>query len=267
MESVVWFAGVDVGSVTVKVVITGNGEIQAYRLISAGSNHRVAVQKAMEEALADSGLCLKSIANTVATGYGASNVDFASHRVTDISCCARGISHEFPKVRTVIDVGGQASKVIRVNAEGRATDFLISERCAAGSGRFLQIIANVLRVDLDSVGPLSLQAANPITYTTGCAVFGESEAVSRVAEGIAKEDILAGVHNSIAAKISNLIDRVGLEQECAFTGGGALDIGLIKRMEEKLTVRLSVPGQPQITAALGAALLAKEKMTGSTHRS
>ena len=206
-----WFAGIDVGSVTVKAVVISDGEVKAYKLIPAGSNYKAAAQKAMADALAQAGLTLKDMANIIATGYGASNVDFASQQVTDISCCARGIHRTFPDVRTVIDVGGQASKVIRVNAEGKATNFVISERCAAGSGRFLQIITNVLRIDLASVGPLSLKSKNPITYTTGCAVFGESEAVSRVAEGIPKEDILAGVHNAIAAKISNLIDRVGLE--------------------------------------------------------
>jgi predicted CoA-substrate-specific enzyme activase len=255
-----WFAGLDVGSVAAKAVIIENGEIKGYHLTPAGSDYRIAAQKAMEEALAKVGLSLRDVTNTVATGYGANNVDFASQQVTDISCCARGISHIFPAVRTVIDVGGQASKVIRVNAEGKATNFVISERCAAGSGRFLQIIARVLGIDLDSVGPLSLQAKNPVTYTTGCAVFGESEAVSRVAEGTRKEDILAGVHNSIAAKISNLIDRVGLEEECAFAGGGALDVGLIERVEEKLGVHLLVPPQPQIIAALGAALVAEERM-------
>jgi predicted CoA-substrate-specific enzyme activase len=258
-----WFAGIDVGSVSVKAVVIDDGEVKAYHLTPAGANYRVAAQKAMEEALAKAGLSLKDMANIVATGYGASNVEFASQQVTDISCCARGISHVFPAVRTVIDVGGQASKVIRVNAEGKATNFVISERCAAGSGRFLQIIANVLRIDLDSVGPLSLQSNNPVTYTTGCAVFGESEAVSRVAEGTSKEDILAGVHNSIAAKISNLIDRVGMEKECALTGGGALDVGLIQRVEEKLGIHLLVPPRPQITAALGAALVAEERMTST----
>ena len=258
-----WFAGIDVGSVTVKAVITDNGEIKAYSLTPAGSNYKLAAQRAMTEALAKAGLSLKDIANIVATGYGANTVDFASQQVTDISCCARGINCIFPEVRTVIDVGGQASKVIRVNAEGRATNFVISERCAAGSGRFLQIIANVLRIELASVGPLSLQSKNPVTYTTGCAVFGESEAVSRVAEGTPKEDILAGVHNAIAAKISNLIDRVGLEKECALTGGGALDAGLVKRVEEKLGIHLLVPPQPQLTAALGAALLAEERLASN----
>lgn len=260
-----WFVGVDAGSVTAKAIIIEDGQIKAYHLTPAGSNYRVAVQKAVEGALAKAGISRKDIANIVATGYGASAVDFANQQVTDISCCARGISHIFPAVRTVIDVGGQASKVIRVNAEGRATNFVISERCASGSGRFLQIIAHILRIDLENVGPLSLQSNNPVTYTTGCAVFGESEAVSRVAEGIPKEDILAGVHNSIAAKISNLIDRVGMEKECAFTGGGALDVGLIKRVQEKLEVDLLVPPQPQITVALGAALVAEERMTSAVH--
>jgi predicted CoA-substrate-specific enzyme activase len=135
----------------------------------------------------------------------------------------------------------------------------VSERCAAGSGRFLQIIAHVLKVDIKDVGSLSLQARNPVTFTTGCAVFGESEAISRVAEGASKEDILAGVHNSLAAKISNLIDQVGLEEDCAITGGGALDVGLVMRVEERLGVHLLVPPQPQITAALGAALVAAER--------
>jgi predicted CoA-substrate-specific enzyme activase len=254
-----YFAGIDVGSVTTKAVIVEDGELKFYHVHSSGSNYKLAALKVMEEALAKAGLCLDDLAYIVATGYGAGNAEFANEQVTDISCCARGINRLFPAVRTVIDVGGQASKVIRVNPEGRATSFVVSERCAAGSGRFLQIIARVLQIDLEQVGPLSLKAENPVTYTTGCAVFGESEAISRVAEGTPKEDILAGVHNSIAAKISNLIDRVGLEEECAMTGGGGLDVGLVKRAADRLGVHLQVPPQPQITAAFGAALVAEER--------
>jgi predicted CoA-substrate-specific enzyme activase len=254
-----WFLGVDVGSVTTKAVVTKDSELVAYQTMPSGSNYKIAAERVVTEALAKAGLSSEDIAYAVATGYGANNVDIASQQVTDISCCARGVSRLFPSVRTIIEVGGQASKVIRVSSEGRAINFAVSERCAAGSGRFLQIIARVLQIDIKDVGPLSLKAKNPATFTTGCAVFGESEAVSRVAEGAAKEDILAGVHNALAAKISNLIDQVGLEEDCAITGGGALDVGLIMRVEEKLGVHLVVPPQPQITAALGAALVAAER--------
>ena len=254
-----WFLGVDVGSVTTKAVVTKDNELVAYQTMPSGSNYKIAAERVVTEALAKAGLSSEDIAYAVATGYGANNVDIASQQVTDISCCARGVSCLFPSVRTIIEVGGQASKVIRVSSEGRAINFAVSERCAAGSGRFLQIIARVLQIDIKDVGPLSLKAKNPVTFTTGCAVFGESEAVSRVAEGTAKEDILAGVHNALAAKISNLIDQVGLEEECAITGGGALDVGLIMRVEEKLGVHLLVPPQPQITAALGAAMVAAER--------
>ena len=148
--------------------------------------------------------------------------------------------------------------MIRLSEEGKVTNCVVSEKCAAGSGRFLNIIANVLRIDLEDIGPLSLGSRNPVTFTTGCAVFGESEAVSRVAEGISKEDILAGVHKALADKISTLIDRVGLEKQCAISGGGGLDIGLIKSVEEKLGIQLLVPPQPQLVTALGAAIMAEE---------
>ncbi|MDY6907168.1 MAG: acyl-CoA dehydratase activase [Chloroflexota bacterium] len=256
-----YFCGIDIGSVTAKMVVIDDGELILHHVIPSGHNYREAAVKGMEGLLAKGGLSLDDIAYTVSTGYGAANVATAAESVTDISCCARGVHCTFPTVRTVVDVGGQASKAIRVNEEGRATNFVVSERCAAGSGRFLQIIARVLQVPLADVGPLSLTSQNPIIYTTGCAVFGESEAISRVAEGTPMEDIIAGVHNAIAAKISNLIDRVGLEQECALTGGGALDVGLVKRVEDRIGVTFLVPPHPQITAAFGAALIARERAT------
>ncbi len=254
-----WFMGIDIGSGASKGVITRDGKLLAYHVLPSGTNYRVAAQKLREELLAKVGLSSGDIVYTVATGYGASSIPFTSQQVADLLCCARGMSSIFPSVRTVIDVGEQSSQVIRLSEEGRVTNFVVSEKCAAGSGRFLKIIANVLRIDLKDVGTLSLKSKNPVTFTTGCAVFGESEAISRVAEGISKEDILAGVHKALANKISSLIDRVGLEQRCAISGGGGLDIGLIKRVEEKLEIQLLVPPQPQIITALGAAIVAEEK--------
>ncbi len=253
-----WFMGIDIGSGTSKGVITKDSKLLAYYLLPSGANYRVAAQKLREELLAKAGLLPEDIASTVATGYGANSIPFSSQEVATLRCCARGISTIFPSARTVIDVGEQSSQVIRLSEGGQVINFATSEKCAAGSGRFLNIVANILRIDLKDIGPLSLRSQNPVTFTTGCAVFGESEAISRVAEGISKEDILAGVHKALADKISALVDRVGLEMECAISGGGGLDVGLIKRVEEKLGVQLLVPPQPQIITALGAAIMAEE---------
>ena len=254
-----WFMGIDIGSGTSKGVIIKDGKPVAYHLLPSKANYRAAAQKLSEELLAKVGLSPQDITYTIATGYGAASVPFSNQQVADIRCCAKGISSLFPSVRTVIDVQEMSSQVIRLDEEGQVTNFVVSEKCAAGSGRFLKIIANVLRIDLNDIGPLSLKSKNPITFTTGCAVFGESEAISRVSEGMSKEDILAGVHKALANKISTLIDRVGLEEQCAISGGGGLNVGLIKSVEEKLGVQLLVPLQPQLVTALGAAIMAQER--------
>ena len=255
-----WFMGIDIGSASSKGVITRDGEPVTYHLLPSGSNYRLAAQKLHEALLAEQGLAAEDIAATVVTGYGAGNVTFSSREAAYLRCCARGISAVFPEARTVIDVGEQSSRAIRLGKKGNVIDFSISEKCAAGSGRFLNIIANVLHIDLKDIGSLSLSSNNPVTFTTGCAVFGESEAVSRVAEGIPKEDILAGVHRTLAGKIFALVDKIGLEEKCAISGGGGLNIGLIKELEQ-LGLTLLVPPQPQLINALGAAIIAEEQIT------
>ncbi len=258
-----WFMGIDIGSVTSKGAITKDGKLLvAYHLLPSGANYRAVAQRLREELLARAGLSPQEITYTIATGYGAGSVSFSDEQVADIRCCARGTSSLFPSARTVIDIQGMSSQVIRLDEEGQVTNFVVSEKCAAGSGRFLEIIANVLRINLNDIGPLSLKSKNPITFTTGCAVFGESEAISRVAEGISKEDILAGVHMALASKLSALIDRVGLEEQCAISGGGGVNVGLIRSLEEKLGIQLLVPPQPQLITALGAAIMAEEKQKG-----
>jgi len=257
-----YFMGIDIGSRTSKGVITKDGELLAYHLLPSGINYRTIAQKLREELLTKAGLSPEDIAYSVATGQGSANVAYSDQQVTDIRCCARGINRIFPSVRTVIDVQAQSSQVIRLNDSGQVINFVVSEKCAAGSGRFLEVITNVLQIDLNEIGPLSLKSKKPVTFTTGCAVFGESEAISRVAEGSAREDILAGVHQALADKVSALIDRVGLEKDCAISGGGGLDVGLIKRVEDKLGIKLLVPPQPQIVTALGAAIMAEEMAGG-----
>ncbi|MEE8318200.1 MAG: acyl-CoA dehydratase activase [Dehalococcoidales bacterium] len=258
----VYYLGIDIGSRTSKGVVTGDGRLLACHVLPSGVNYRAAAEKLRGELLDKTGLSAADITATVATGQGAGNVPFPNEPVTDIRCCARGMNGVFPSVRTIIDVQAQSSQVIRLNGSGLVTGFTVSEKCAAGSGRFMEVIANVLQVELKDIGPLSLKSNNPVAFSTGCAVFGESEAVSRVAEGSAVEDILAGVHQALADKIAALVDRVGMEADCALSGGGGFDAGLIRAVEAKLGVRMRLPPQPQIITALGAAIMAAEATKG-----
>jgi predicted CoA-substrate-specific enzyme activase len=252
-----WFMGIDIGSAYSKGVIIRDSELAAYYVIPSGANYQTAAETIRQELLKQVNLTQSDIKDTVATGTGAGNVPFASRQASDIVCTARGINTIFPQARTAIEVAGQSSKVIKLNEQGMVTDFTVSEKCAAGSGRFIEVIANVLRINLKDFGPLSLESSNPITFGTGCAVFGESEAVTRVAEGIPKEDIAAGVNKALASKISSLAKKVKLEEPCAICGGGALNIGLVKTVEQELNIQLLVPNQPQIITALGAAVTAR----------
>lgn len=256
----VYVAGVDIGSAFSKAAVLAKGDIAAYHIIPSVGSYEAAADEVINGALAKADLSFSDIAYTVATGYGANNASYANEVVTDVSCQGRGIFHLFPSVRTAVDVGGQFSRVFRVDEGGRATAFLQSEKCAGGSGRFLQVIAHVLKIDLEEIGPLSLKSKNRVNFNTGCAVFAETEAVSRVAEGEAVEDILAGVHYALAAKVQNLVERMGIEMDCALIGGGAKDIGLVRSIEEALGASLLVPEEPQLVAALGAALIAGEKV-------
>jgi len=255
----IYVAGIDIGSAFSKAVIMAKNKIISYHVLPSGGNYKLTADEVAGEALAKANLSFGDIDYTVATGYGAANVSFSNHMVNDISCDARGISYLFPSARSVIDIGGQFTKVFKVDDGGKPTAFLLSEKCAAGSGRFLQVIAKVLQVNLEDIGELSLRSRRKVDFNTGCAVFAESEAISRIAEGAAKEDILAGLHRTLAAKIKTMVERVGIEPDCALVGGGAKDVGLVRSIERSLACRLLVPEEPQIVAALGAALFAGEK--------
>jgi predicted CoA-substrate-specific enzyme activase len=253
-----WFMGIDIGSAYSKGVIMKDSELAVYHIIPSGANYQTAAETIRQELLNQANLTQNDLADVVATGTGAANVAFASHSASEIVCTARGINSVFPEAKTVIEVAGQSSRVIKINEQGMVTNFTVSEKCAAGSGRFIEVIANVLRIDLKDFGPLSLRSKQPVNFGTGCAVFGESEAVTRVAEGIPKEDIAAGVNQALASKISSLAKKIGLEEPCAICGGGAVNTGLIKAVEQELHTRLLVPPQPQIIAALGAAIIARK---------
>ena len=251
-----WSMGIDIGSAYSKGVLVKDSQLVAFRVALSGANYQKTAERIRDELLQQANLSPDDITNTVATGTGAGNVHFASHQTSDIVCTARGINSIFPQAKTAIEVAAQLTKVMRLEPGGLVTNFATSERCAAGSGRFIEVIANVLRINLEDFGPLSLRSASPITFNTGCAVFGESEAVTRIAEGIAKEDIAAGVNKALASKVSSLVKRIKLEEPCALCGGGALNTGLVSAIEQELDIRLLVPPQPQIITALGAAIVA-----------
>ena len=251
-----WFTGIDIGSAYSKGVIIKDFEIVASLVIISGANYRTSAEVIRTELIKQVNLSQGDITNTVATGVGADNVYFASRSASDIVCTARGINSIFPHARTVIDVASQSSRVIRLSGEGRVVNFAVSEKCAGGSGRFIEVIANVLRIDLSEFGPLSAKSKTPITFSTGCAVFGESEAITRISEGVPKEDIAAGFNKALGSKISSLVKRLRLEEPCAICGGGALNIALVKTIEGELHTSLLVPPKPQLITALGAALIA-----------
>ena len=251
-----WFLGIDIGSGYSKAVLCEDAGLRSCAILPSGGNYQMTGRKVAEIALGRLKLSFKDISCIVATGYGSVAVDFADDTITDIVCHAVGIHHLFPSVRTAIDVGAQFSKAIRMNDEGRVTYFVMNEKCAGGSGKFLQVMARILQRKVEDIAEVSTVATEAVEFTTGCAVFAESEAISRISEGALPDEILAGVHKAMASKIANLVTRVGLEPDCALTGGGARHRGLVEAVERELTIPVLVPAEPQITAALGAALLA-----------
>ncbi len=253
-------AGIDIGAGFSKAGVVSNNRVLSRQIIPSGGNYRLAADTVLDAALTRANLSRADIACVVATGGGAANVSFADKVSSDIVCQGRAVSLLHPLVRTIVDVGDLSSKVSRIDGDGRTSAFLLSGKCAGGSARILQIIARVLRVSIEEIGPLSLTSRNPVRFNTQCAVFAETEAVSRIAEGLAKEDLLAGIHLALAAQLYSLAERVGLEADCALIGGGAKDTGLVKAMREVSGHEWTVPGEPQIMAALGAAIIAEETL-------
>ena len=251
-----YFAGVDIGSTMTKVVIM-NQAIVASVIGPTGPEHRKLANRVMEEALVGAKLSFDDITYVVATGYGRINVPFADKQITEISCHARGVSYLLPEARTVIDIGGQDCKAIKLK-EGRAVDFVMNDKCAAGTGRFLEVTAEGLGVKLDDMGRLSLAAKNKVEIGSTCTVFAAQEVVAKLSAGVPLSDIIAGLHEAIATRIYGMARRLKIEREVALTGGGAKNIGLVRALEAKLGYPVLVPPEPLLTGAIGAALLGKD---------
>jgi predicted CoA-substrate-specific enzyme activase len=252
--------GIDMGSAYSKGILMRDREILAAYSCPSGGALKLAAEKIRLELLSGSDLKDHELCYTVTTGFGAKKVSFADASMSDVSCQARGVFHLFPSVRTVVDVGDLYSKALRMDGDGNLLSFLLSGKCAGGSARALTVIAKVLQLRVEDMGELSLKSGKRVEFNTGCAVFAESEAVSRIAEGVAKEDLLAGLHRALAAQLNALAERLGIEKDYALVGGAAKNIGLVKALEEINHFEIIVPPDPQITGALGAALIGTDTL-------
>jgi (R)-2-hydroxyacyl-CoA dehydratese activating ATPase len=260
-----FYAGLDVGSLSTKAVLVGNDSIIAHYAIPTGSNPRLAAEKALEKALGMTDRKGARAAFIVGTGYGRVNLPFADRTVTELTCHARGAHYLNRNIRTVIDIGGQDSKVIRVDSDGNMIDFVMNDKCAAGTGRFLEVMARALEVNLEEFGKYMLNSQKPCSINSTCAVFAESEVISLLASGNAKDDIIAGLHRSVAQRVGTMAGRIGLAEEVAFVGGVAKNVGAKKALEDFLDIRFApVVLDPQLNGAVGAAIMAREFFDGSS---
>ena len=255
-------AGIDVGSLYTKaVILNGKGEVTSFSILPSGAAYQEAAKVSFSEALNKAGVASDEISYMVATGYGRAIVPFANIQVTEISCHARGARWIFPGAHTVIDIGGQDIKAISLGEKGQVIHFVMNDKCAAGTGRFLEVMAATLGVSLEGLSELSAQPRHQVEVSSICTVFAESEVISLLARGGDKRDIAAAVFEAIARRIVALVGQVGIKERVVMTGGVAKSPGMVKALERKLNTTILVPQQPQITGALGAALIAAERLS------
>ena len=256
-------AGVDVGSVSTQAVVMVDGELFAYANRRTGSSSPDSARRAMDWALEDTGLVIDDIQYVIGTGYGRVNVPFAHKTTTEITCHARGANLLYgPAVRTVLDMGGQDCKAIKIDAQGRVVNFLMNDKCAAGTGRGLEVIADLLQVPIEEMGELSLQVENePEPVSSMCVVFAKTEALGLLRKGWKKNDVLAAYSRAMARRVAALLRRIGIESEFVITGGIAKNVGIVTRLEKELDIVARKPNfDTQIAGAVGAALIAQERM-------
>lgn len=258
-------AGIDIGSITAETVILQDSQILSSSILPTGANSRRAADRSLAAALSQANLKQEDLGAIVTTGYGRASFSSATKMITEITCHARGAFHVRPETRTVIDIGGQDSKAIRLDERGRNVDFQMNDKCAAGTGRFLEVMAHALEVKLEDLGRLSHSAKRSIKISSMCTVFAESEVISLIAENQPKEVIIRGLHDAIADRIMGMVHRVGVEEGVTITGGVAKNEGVVRALEERLGVKLFVPSEPQIIGALGAALLAQNLTSLTRH--
>jgi len=257
------FAGIDIGSRAAKAVVMRDDTILSSAIRDTGPESVKTSQALIAAVLEGTGLSPHDIDYTVATGYGRVLVPFANENISEISCHARGITWYFPSVRTILDMGGQDCKAIHCDSHGVVDNFAMNDKCAGGTGRFLEMIAEVLNLPLEDIGDLSLQSQTTIPFNTVCAVFAKSDALQYLRNGVARSDILAGLHEAIAVRSLGLLKRVGIEPDFTITGGISKNRGMVRKLVEKVGLELLLCEDPQLVGALGAALFAAERYRGA----
>lgn len=258
-------AGIDIGSLSGKCVIiqkdsNSEAKILSSAVIYTSPDSEGTAREVMQKALGVAGLRQSDLSYIVSTGYGRVNVPFANENITEISCHAKGVNWLFPEVRTILDVGGQDCKAISCKENGKVVDFVMNDKCAAGTGRYLERIAATLGVGLEEVGPLSIEGYNtPELIKSYCAVFAERDVINLLRQGKKKTDIMAGACDALVKRFSTLILKVGMREDFAMSGGVAKNIGIVKRLEARFGVKVYLAPDPQIIGALGAAIFALGK--------
>ena len=249
--------GVDVGSITAKAAVINDDGIAATKVILTGYNSKNAGKQVFKGVLTNAGIESSQVDCIIATGYGRNSVNFADKAVTEITCHAAGAHYLNPDIRSIIDIGGQDSKAIVINENGKVIDFAMNDKCAAGTGRFLEVMARALEVNLDEFGNMSLKADNAASISSLCTVFAESEVVSLISKGENRQNIIAGIHESIASRVVAMGNRIGLRDPVMMTGGVAKNIGVVRALENKINTSISVSENAQVTGAIGAGLIAR----------
>jgi len=253
-------AGIDIGSGTTKcLLVDETGTVRGRGLVRTKADFERVAREVLEAAQATDGGGADTVGYVATTGLGRYAVPFRDIQITDLTCGARGAATLFPTTRYVLDIGAQCSRAIKLREGGKVKEFHMNEKCAAGSGGFLERAAKYLEVTVADIGALSLRSAKPQPISSVCAVLAESEIINHVSEGVSVDDILRGIHNSLADRALNLLKRVGLDGEVTLIGGVALQEGMVVALREKLGVPVNVPEAPQYATALGAALLGLQR--------
>jgi predicted CoA-substrate-specific enzyme activase len=251
--------GIDIGSTASKCIIMKNGdEIAAKSLVDVGAGTS-GPERAIQAVLAGAKLEMKDVAHVLSTGYGRHSMAEADSQMSELSCHARGAYFQFPNVRTIIDIGGQDAKVLRLDEDGMLINFVMNDKCAAGTGRFLDVMARVLEVRIDDLESLSEESTKDVTISSTCTVFAESEVISQLSRNTDKRDIIRGIHRSVASRAGALAKRIGLLDDVIMTGGVARNRGVLKALEEELGHKIYTSDLAQYNGALGAALFAYQK--------
>jgi bzd-type benzoyl-CoA reductase Q subunit len=259
MKDEVITAGIDIGSSSAQAVIIQNDKILSFSNISAGTDKKETAYKVLDLALQGTGISQNDIKYVVGTGYGRYQVPFANKNVTEITCHARGAHYFFPKVRTVLDMGGQDCKAISCDANGKVTAFMMNEKCAAGTGRSMEVIAKLFDVRLEDIGPMSLDIKEkPPQMGSACVVFAKSEALRMLRSGVPRNVVLAAYCDALVHRILLLLQRIGVKDELVISGGIAKNIGVVRKIETNLEIKAHICFEPQIVGAVGAALIAQK---------